>query len=382
LEFVDKLHSICKKFVIGIDEAKELSKINLVSAKDICDEQGQTYDSLENLSESKSHEQARIESMFRFVNLGYYVYPYGVGVEGVFTLADFFAVRKDGRKVFVEVLADGNVNEATLTKKAQLQKYAELCFVFLTGSKIADHWNIQAQKSEVEQWADVLYCKYGRGNVSLINRKNVSINYDTTRDKGIVVNASFEKTGRKLEIILQFATHFYNKGNPPQTATYETILLSVFKQMQHHPTRQIKYRSLSASKDIALRTMRQKSGLTMIENEKVVIRLKSDYRGELDEYNKDWRKAYNPSQTDLPVDNFYCIVTLEKTGLQGFKDLIQALEKNNIKLDYDEQEMISIREFLHKQKIISTDLLPNGIQRKVASPPKPKFMFRRIRRVS
>lgn len=343
--------------VIDLDEAKRLTGLSLASAKDIVSETGLTYHELEEQSESKSHDTARQEAIRFFCSIGYRVYPSGIGVLGEYTLADFLAVR-DNRVVFVEVLSDSNIKPETLDRKAKLQSYGELCFVFYCGNKIADETGLKALKYEVHSWADVLYCQIHAWSGNHIRSANkASVSYDTTRDKGIVVEATFERTGRKLQVCFRFQTHLYTKPTEtpisypvlPRSYCYEEIFLDIFKEIARKTGRSIKL--ASRKKDAEIKAMRRKSGLKMLgADERIAITLKSEYRGS-EEIEESYSSKRFPSTRDLPVNDFYCIATLEKTGMLGLEALFDAVKEYGLTIDYETNEFEKCLHFLSKQDI-------------------------------
>jgi hypothetical protein len=120
--------------VLSLERARALTGLDLVAAREVLSYDGQSYHEMEEEAESKSHHAARQEGIDFFCSTGYQIFPEGVGVRGVFTFADFLAIREN-RFIFVEVLSDTNIKPETLRTKSQLQKYGELCFILFSGSK-------------------------------------------------------------------------------------------------------------------------------------------------------------------------------------------------------------------------------------------------------
>jgi hypothetical protein len=345
--------------IIEISEAKEATGLNLISAKEIISENGSSYHELEEQTESKSHDIARQEAIKYFCSIGYKVYPYGIGVSGIYTLADFLAINNK-RTVFVEVLSDSNIKIETLTKKSKLQDFAELCFVFFSGTKKSDEQKLIRLKQEVQSWADVLYCRLNGWSGNFIQGRYIhkaTVAYNTTRKQGIVVKAVFERSGRKLVVALKFVTHLYQNPNNtvlhypvmPRSYRYETIFLEVFQLIAKISKRKINYKS--HKNDVTIRSIRQKSGLQMLGTDaRIAIRMKSEYRGE-EKIDEPYEWTYRPSTRDLPVDDFYGVYILEKTGPQGLHDLINALNVYGLTIKCDEQELVDAFIFLKKQPV-------------------------------
>ncbi len=341
--------------IIDICKARTVTGLSLVSALEVVTENGDTYHELEEQTESKSHNIAREEAIKYFSSIGYEIYPYGIGVEGEYTLADFLAVNSH-RTVFVEVLSDSNIKPETLSRKAKLQSYGELCFVFFSGTKVSDERRLLGLKREVESWADVLYCRLNGWSGNFIQgTKRATVAYKTTYQQGIVVDATFNKVGRKLAIELKFSTNLYK--NPcntlisypvlPLSYCYEEIYLDIFRRVENISKRKIKYKS--HKKDVTIRSIRQKSGLKMLGTDgRVAMCLKSEYRGS---QKIDDPYTYYPSSRDLPVNDFYGIFVLEKTGAKGLHDIIKAFSECGLTLHCDEQDKVDAFIFLGKQSV-------------------------------
>ncbi len=96
--------------LITLETAKQITNLDLVSAREVRSDDGHSYHDMETESESKSHRIAIDEAIGFFRSVGYQIFPEGVGIRGVYTLADFLAVRSN-RTVFVEVISDGNIKQ-------------------------------------------------------------------------------------------------------------------------------------------------------------------------------------------------------------------------------------------------------------------------------
>ncbi len=342
---------------ITLAQAKNLTGLDLVSAREVRSDLGLTYHNMEEESESKSHASARMEGINYFCSIGYQVFPEGVGIKGTYTLADFLAVRAN-RTVFVEVLSDTNITEEALQRKSQLQNHGELCFIVFSGTKRSDEEGLLAAKRAIEQWADVLYCRIdGYSGIRIRHTSSSTIAYDTTRERGIRIALSFDKSGRKLEVRAKFLTHLYR--NPcntpisycvlPISYCYEEIFLTLFEQFSRSTEWRIKRRS--RKKDVAIRTIRRKSGLSLVGNDgRVAARIRSEYRG--DPVEKPYMWTFHPSSMDLPLDEFYGVFTLEKTGPEGLRLLLRIVKEYGLTVECDSDLIEDALAFLKKQTVV------------------------------
>lgn len=121
--------------IMTITEAKTQTGLDLVSAREVNSDLGQTYHNMEEESESKSHASARMEGIKYFCSIGYQVFPEGVGVKGTYTLADFLAVRAN-RTVFVEVLSDTNHRRNTSKEISTTEIRGVMLYLLLRNKKI------------------------------------------------------------------------------------------------------------------------------------------------------------------------------------------------------------------------------------------------------
>ena len=149
---------------LTIEYLRKKTGIKLVSsAIPTFADSGQTYAALEQETESKTHREMRMHTITHFERLGYQIYPGGIGVEGVFTLADFLAFR-DGRVVFVECLTDAKARTLDIERKMQLKPFGEVCFVVVGGHGCP--WENDSRKmpgvfQTLAREADVLTYHYG-----------------------------------------------------------------------------------------------------------------------------------------------------------------------------------------------------------------------------
>lgn len=337
-------------------EARQLTGLDLVAARDVKAEDGSSYHDMETQTESKSHDRVRGEGIGFFVSIGYRVFPEGVGVRGTYTLADFLAVR-DGRIVFVEVLSDSNIKQETLQRKAQLQAHGELCFLLFSGTKRSDDAALLAAKRAIEDWADVLYCRLNGYSGNFIDHDGrTAVEYDTTRAKGIRVALSFEKSGRKLGVAVKFLTHLYDHpmNTPlmysilPISYRYEHTFLSVFQRLERLDSWKIKY--TSRSEKVIIRATRRKAGLKLRWPDQVVAACyRSEYRGEPRE--ETGMETYHPSSRELPPEHVYGVYILEKTGPTGLHNLLAAMKECRLSPIYDADELQAALNFLQKQAV-------------------------------
>lgn len=335
--------------LITIERAREMTGLDLVSARDTESVPGRTYHQMEEETESKSHQSAREEGIAFFRSIGYQIFPEGVGIKDTFTLADFLAVR-EGRTVFVEVLSDTNVKPETLQRKAQLQQHGELCFILFSGTSRSDEPTLLAAKRAIGSWADVLYCYlHGyRGN-RIEHTKGVSVAFDTTRDNGIRLAVEFKWLGRrKVSVSTKFLTHMYK--NPldtpisycvhPLSYEYEAIFRSIFYDLAERIGATVKSSKNGSVTDY--RAMRRKSGLKMVDaNGRAVGYLKSEYRGQ--PISEEYMWTYHPSSRNLPPDAIYGVFELHKTGPSGLQKLIDAITMAGLSVQY---EMVDLAQSL------------------------------------
>ena len=345
--------------ILSLARAKELTGLDLVSGREISADCGQSYQQMEDESESKSHRSAREEGIDFFCSVGYQIFPEGVGICGTYTLADFLAVRGN-RTVFVEVLSDANIHSETLQRKAQFQQHGELCFILFSGTKESNEPSLVAAKRLIESWADVLYCHLNGyiGNRIEENHR-VSVIYETTRRNGIKLALSFARSGRRVAISAKLATPFYGNSTmmPRAYPAYSTgslsycqerIFLGIFHEFQRQMGGTIKTTSCHPL-DTAIRAMRRKSGLKMIAPDgRVMACLKSDYRGAAVKEEYMW--TYYPASRDLPPNDIFGVFLLERTGPDGLHNLINSMEACGFVSEYSSEEFRESVRQLAKQR--------------------------------
>ena len=327
--------------VIALDRARQLTGLDLISARETATGSGPSYHDLEEDSESPSHKSARDEGIRYFSSIGYYVFPEGVGVRGTYTFADFLAIR-DCRIVFVEVLSDTNIKAKTLEKKAQLQAHGELCFILFSGTKRSEEAILKAAKRAIESWADVLYCHLdGYAGNSIGYSYRASVAYDSTRSRGIRVAVATEAMGKKKFLVsVKFLTHIYR--NPPDTSIsyhvlptsycYEESFLEIFQEFAQKLGGRVKF-TRHRSKT-PFRAMRRSAGLKMVDSDgREIACLKSEYRGPAVEEQYDW--TYHPSSRDLPPDHIYGVFVIQKSLPDGLINLVKTMEEYGLTLTGD-----------------------------------------------
>lgn len=352
--------SLRKKYpTITLEQARELAGLDLVSARDITADSGQSYHQMEDESESKSHLTARDEGIGFFASIGYQIFPEGVGVRGVYTLADFLAIRGN-RVVFVEVLSDTNIKADTIRRKRQLQSHGELCFILFSGTKRSNDSALVAAKREVQSWADVLYCRLdGYMGNRIKQTYHATISYDTTRENGIRVGLSFKQVGLKLAVSANFQTHLYE--NPRETLIsyvvlsrsylYEEMFLKVFQHLALKSGCEIR-RTRGRPDITAFNAMRRKSGLKMIDAAgHVVASLTSEYRGPPVEESGSWRR--HPSSRDLPAADIFGTFVIEALGPDGLHGLVAAMKVHGLTPCYSAAEYEQCVDHLSRQKVRS-----------------------------
>jgi hypothetical protein len=337
----------CSRQLLTLAMARERTGLDLVSAREISFDHRHSYHEMEEDSESKSHRSARDQGIKYFCSIGYHVFPEGVGVRGTFALADFIALREH-RIVFVEVLSDKNVKKATLEKKAQIQNHGELCFILFSGTKMTDLAPLVAQKRAIQSWADVLYCCLdGYAGNSIEQPRTATVAYNTTRDRGIRVALTFERSRRRLAVSMKFRTHLYENsaemlnshGIPgaysvgSRSYRYECIFLDLFKEFARMLGARIKF--TSGRPDLtAFRAMRRTSGLKMRDVEgRAIASLMSKYRGK--PVANSWAWNHIPSSRDLPPEDVYGVFVLERSALERFDEILRIIKEYGLTPEYD-----------------------------------------------
>ena len=117
------------------------------------------YDELQDRTQSSLHSEMVDSSVEYFLLQNYNVYKGGVGIEGMYTFADFVA-EKDGRLVFGECLTGTSLKkEDTLNKKMQLASYGKIFFTIpvtaLEQDRIANTFSKISHKHFVFLFFDV-----------------------------------------------------------------------------------------------------------------------------------------------------------------------------------------------------------------------------------
>jgi hypothetical protein len=183
----------------------------------------QTYAALEQETESKTHREMRAHTIAHFEHLGYQIYPKGIGVEGVFTLADFLAFR-DGRMVFVECLTDAKATTQDIERKMRLKQFGEVCFVVVSGHGCP--WENDSRKmpaifQTLAREVDVLTYHYGhwqnkfeKGIAQLTTFPRVSFDIGAS-DRirlGVVINLM----AKTADLCFEFKTLPYRDEDGPE----------------------------------------------------------------------------------------------------------------------------------------------------------------------
>ncbi|MFP4018867.1 MAG: hypothetical protein ACLFUH_06420 [Bacteroidales bacterium] len=122
------------------DLRAQFKEFNLISSGEISFNEYKSYSEAEFDTESNTHKNMRETAIKYFLKEGYDVYPYSVGVLGLYTLCDFVIVR-NRNLIFVECLTDNNATKEVLERKMSLQKYGDVCFIFVGGNGYEDLWH-------------------------------------------------------------------------------------------------------------------------------------------------------------------------------------------------------------------------------------------------
>lgn len=317
--------------IININQARILSGLDLVSARDVELDSGVNYQAMERDSESNTHKLGRNEGIKYFTSIGYSVYPSSVGISGEFTLADFFAVR-DGRNVFVEVLTDGNIVEETFKRKGALKKYGELCFILLSGTKRSEEKALMVRKEALAAESDVLWCRlngYAWQGV-VWGTKLPTVAFKTTKEAGISAGIRCEKKGKKVLVTVSILNEPYKNPEGVQISYcvldnyyhYREIFLEVMEVVaasgRWRATRHFKRHQ---SRENALK---RNAGLSFARDDgEIAFRLRTV--GES------------------------AVFVLEKAGPVGLSSLIGALRQRGFNLQFSQAELLLAESTLAKQ---------------------------------
>jgi hypothetical protein len=204
---------------LTIEYLRKKTAIKLVSSViPTFTDEGQTYADLEQRTESKTHREMREHAITHFERLGYQIYPSGVGVEGVFTLADFLAFR-NGRVVFVECLTDAKATMQDIERKMQLKQFGEVCFVVVGGHGC--RWENDNRKmpevfQRLAREADVLTYFYGHWQNRFEKRvahltKLPRASFDVQRSDQIRLGVAIKLMAKTAELSFEFKTMPYRE---------------------------------------------------------------------------------------------------------------------------------------------------------------------------
>ena len=117
------------------------------------------YDELQDRTQSSLHAEMLESSVDFFLIRNYNVYRGGVGIEGVYTFADFVA-EKEGKLVFGECLTGTILKKPkTLNTKMQLAQYGKMFFVIpksaLKQSQVSQAFSQISNQHQVFVFSDV-----------------------------------------------------------------------------------------------------------------------------------------------------------------------------------------------------------------------------------
>lgn len=260
---------------ISLEEARAITGLRLSSARDAVSGAGVSYHELEIRTEGAAHKTARADAIRWFVSRGYHVFPEGVGVDGVFTFADFLAIQVETRRVvFVEILSDAGITPQTLARKRALQLHGGLCFIVFSGKKAFNRDAAETLKREIEAFADVLVYNLDAyaGNY-ITNDSRATVSFDTTRDLGIRIEVAIEDEKKATFVSVRFLTRLYQnpEGVPCEVVPED----DGFFEEQFHRAFQILCRQFGARvKETRARAyitnfnaMRRKAGLKAFDGD-------------------------------------------------------------------------------------------------------------------
>ena len=148
---------------ISFREAQQLIDFNLISGNNVARRNGWGYSLFhhERKKESEEHKLLREISARHFRKKGYKLNMMPVGVKGIYTISDYFAV-KDNTFFFVECLTKQTIKNHPdiFQKKLQLSKYAPLWFIVPN--------NVDINESKLGN-AKILFVDFEKEKVENIN---------------------------------------------------------------------------------------------------------------------------------------------------------------------------------------------------------------------
>jgi hypothetical protein len=295
---------------------------------------------MEQASESPSHRSAREKAIAFFLSRGYRVFSEGVGVKGIYTLADFIAIRPDEQRVvFVEVLSDTGLQAETVARKRGLQAFGELCFVVFRGKESLRNEAAEELKASLTAFADVLTVTLNAYAGNFVREGQfATVGYQTTRDKGVSFLLQRKTTAKKDVLDFSVATRRYpNIVNAPiadiepnEAYFIECLFLELFEELCGKCGVRVRHTRSNRS-TTAHRAMRRKSGLKAgpvdkfgRPTEALFGSLRSDYRGPPIETQYLW--THHPSSYDVPPEHLHAIFSLERS-FEGSGDQLIAMIK-------------------------------------------------------
>jgi len=318
--------------IISLTEARAITGLDLVSGINIPFGDS-NYAHAETATESPVHRKAKEEGISFFTSFGYFVCPEAVGVVGAYTLADFLALR-DGRTVFVEVLSDLNLSEETRAKKEQFLRYGELCYICMTGSKLADSDAAQRIKNQLATRFDVLtYNVNPYYGIGLEFSKNLSVLWSTTKAQGISGEYSIKRGRKKTVVELHITTRMYQNPfgrtisymNSPESHVHEQFYFDCIERLAEKYG--CTWNRRPSVREMHYRAMRRKSGLIALsENAKLLSLCVEDRReGGAPETHEHPRF---PGTRDAPTERFFGVFTLSRPDLEP--ELLAAVKDSGI----------------------------------------------------
>jgi|GEM_PF-6590431 len=162
------------------------------------------YDELQDRTQSSLHTEMLNDSVDYFLLQNYNVYKGGVGVEGIYTFADFVA-EKDGKLIFGECLTGTSLNKAdTLNKKLQLAQYGKMFFVIpksaLKQSQVSQTFSQISGQHQVFVFFDVGFGNHDNRLIEL----NTYFWIDAASEKLPHMSATVDNEGSVSTLKLQF----------------------------------------------------------------------------------------------------------------------------------------------------------------------------------
>ena len=163
------------------------------------------YDKLQSHTQSDDHASMCEYAVNNYLDIGYRVYPNGVGLKQVRNAFVDFLAEKDGQVVFGESLTKKTIQQAgTLEKKLQFTKFGKMCFVI--SNSVIDLPQITLRLQTIAEANDVfVYYDIGLGSrINKLIELRAYLFFIKSSKNLPRLSASVEKKSSLVKIILQF----------------------------------------------------------------------------------------------------------------------------------------------------------------------------------